>query len=75
MLAGDTKQCREAATNSGPRTQQTTLGNHFAASEERIPYSDRALEAAAIEWLVQNNQVCDMSSHLVNIANVLSCSV
>lgn len=74
MLAGDTKQRREAATNSGPRTQQTTLGNHFAASEERIPYSDRALEAA-IEWLVQNNQVCDMSSHLVNIANVMSCSV
>jgi hypothetical protein len=57
MLPGDTKQRREAATDTSHKTQQTTLANHFTVSEGVIPYSDRAFEAAAIEWLVQTNQV------------------
>ncbi len=60
MLAGDTKRRREAATDAGQQTQQTTLANHFPPAEVVIPYSDRALEAAAIEWLVQTNQVCSL---------------
>jgi hypothetical protein len=57
MLPGDTKQRREAATDTSHQTQQTTLANHFPPAEVVIPYSDRAFEAAAIEWLVQTNQV------------------
>jgi hypothetical protein len=57
MLPGDTKQRREAATDTSHQTLQTTLANHFPPAEVIIPYSDRALEGAAIEWLIQTNQV------------------
>jgi hypothetical protein len=57
MLPGDTKQRREAAMDICHKTQQTTLGKHFPANEGNVPYSDRAFEAAAIEWLIQTNQV------------------
>ena len=56
MLAGDTKQCREAAKDTGHQTQQMTLANHFPPYEVVTPYSDRVFEAAAIEWLIQTNQ-------------------
>jgi hypothetical protein len=68
MLVGDTKQHQEAM-DIGHKTQQMTLGSHFTASEGCVPYSDRALEAAAIEWLVQTNQVCLF--HLLNVFKVL----
>ena len=57
MLPGDTKQRREAATDTGHKTQQTMLTNHFTTEEQVTPCSESALEAAAIKWLVQNNQV------------------
>jgi hypothetical protein len=69
MLLGDTKQHREAAMDTGHKTQQTTLGNHFTASTGSVAYSDRAFEAAAIEWLVQTNQVCPI--HLPSVFNIL----
>lgn len=59
MLPEDTKQRKEAALDSASKTQQTSLGDHFSpADTEVIPYSDRAFEAATIEWLVSTNQVC-----------------
>ena len=59
MLLEDTKQRKEAALDSASKTQQTSLGDHFSPVDtEVILYSDRAFEAAAIEWLVNTNQVC-----------------
>ena len=57
MLAEDTKRRREAALDTSLKAQQTTLANHFPAAEVVIPYSDGALEAAAIAWLIRTNQV------------------
>ena len=62
MLPGDTKQCREATTDTGHGTQQSMLGNHFPHSEEVILYSDRVFEATAIKWLIQTNQVIYLCS-------------
>lgn len=58
MLPEDTKRRKEAAMDVAIKTQQTLLGDHFSPpDEEVIPYSNRAFEAAAIEWLVHTNQV------------------
>ena len=57
MLPEDAKQHKEAALDSATKTQQTVLGNHFGPPEDIIPYSNRAFEAAMIEWLVHTNQV------------------
>ena len=55
MLPEDAKQCREATINTN---QQTSLSNHFNTHEtELVPYNDKVFEAAAIEWLIQCNQV------------------
>ena len=58
MLPEDTKQRKEAALDSCTQTQQTAISDHFnAPREDIVPYSDRAFEAAAIEWLIDSNQV------------------
>ena len=54
MLPDDTKQRREASEVG----QQTALTEHFKEAEVTIPYSAKAFEDAAIEWLVHTNQVC-----------------
>ena len=59
MLPEDTRQRKEAALDSSMQTQQTAISDHFNAREEVVvPYSNRAFEAAAIEWLIDSNQVC-----------------
>jgi hypothetical protein len=59
MLPEDTRQRKDAASGSGEQTQQSALSDHFNANGTKaIPYSDKVFEAAAIEWLVQTNQVC-----------------
>jgi hypothetical protein len=58
MLPGDTKQRREAATDTSHQARQTSLANHFPPSEAVIPYSNQAFEAVAIGWLIRTNQVC-----------------
>ena len=62
MLPEDSKQRRGAVTD---KTQQLSLGDHFTPtrSEHTTPYSDQALEAAAIEWLIQTNQVHCLSTN------------
>ena len=58
MLPEDTRQRKEAALDSSMQTQQTVISDHFNTHKEVIvPYSDRAFEAAAIEWLIDSNQV------------------
>ncbi|KAF8258252.1 hypothetical protein EI94DRAFT_1623586, partial [Lactarius quietus] len=58
MLLEDTRRRKEAALDSAMKTQQKVLGDHFGPPEAVIPYSDRAFEAATIEWLVHTNQAC-----------------
>ena len=58
MLPEDTRQCKEAALDSSMQAQQTSISDHFNPLDKVvIPYSDRAFEAAAINWLVHTNQV------------------
>ena len=60
MLPEDTRQRKEAALDASMQAQQTTISDHFNPLDEVIiPYSDRAFEAAAIDWLVYTNQVRD----------------
>ena len=57
MLPEDTKRHKEAASDKALKTQQSVLSDHFGPPEEVIPYSERAFEAASIEWLIHTNQV------------------
>jgi hypothetical protein len=58
MLPEDAKQRKEAAMDKTLKAQQTVLSDHFSPPDaDIIPYSDRAFEAAAIEWLIHSNQV------------------
>ena len=60
MLPEDTRQRKEAALDSSMQAQQTSLSDHFhPLNEDIIPYSNQALEAAAIDWLIHTNQVCN----------------
>ena len=62
MLPEDTRQRKEAALDSSTQTQQTAISDHFNAQQEVIvPYSDRAFKAAAIDWLIDSNQVCTVT--------------
>ena len=64
MLPEDTKQRKEAALDKALKTQQSVLGDHFGPPEEVILYSERAFEAALIEWLVHTNQVFNLCRSL-----------
>jgi hypothetical protein len=58
MLPDDTRQRKEAALDSSVQTQQTVLSDHFTPNDAPVvPYSDKAFEMAAIDWLVHTNQV------------------
>jgi hypothetical protein len=55
--------------------KQPSITEHFGPEDREarlIPYSDKALETAALEWLIETNQVCTfyyfLSSVLTNIA-------
>jgi hypothetical protein len=56
MLPQDTKQRKSAAEKS----QQSAVTDHFSREDKDarpVPYSDSALETAALEWLIETNQV------------------
>ena len=57
MIPDDAKQHKEAELDKTLKAQQTILGDHFGLADEVIPYSEKAFEALAIEWLVYTNQV------------------
>lgn len=57
MIPDDAKQRKEAELDKTLKAQQTILGDHFGLADEVIPYSEKAFEALAIEWLVYTNQV------------------
>ena len=65
MLPEDTRQRKKAALDSSMQAQQTSISDHFNVIDDVIiPYSDRAFEAAVIDWLVHTNQVGNLFSSL-----------
>jgi hypothetical protein len=53
MLPEDTKKCKQIE-------KQMSVTDHFSPEDQDakpIPYSDKALETVALEWLVETNQV------------------
>ena len=60
MLPEDTKKrkCLE---------KQSSVTEHFGPEDRKarpIPYSDKDLETAALEWVIETNQVCGFSYFL-----------
>jgi len=58
MLPEDTKERRQALTDQTLR--QSVVDDHFkpATPEDKpTPYSDKLFKEAAIEWLIETNQV------------------
>ena len=54
MLPEDSKKRRAAAVET---VEQTTVDSHFKDVLKVQPYSDVLMKEAAIEWLIQTNQV------------------
>ena len=55
MLPEDAKQRKSLALD---KARQSSVTNHFGPEDARpIPYSDNAFRAAALEWLIEMNQV------------------
>ena len=64
MLPDDTKS-RKAAIKE--RLQQTQVNDHFEKAQPESkpePYSDGLFKEAAIQWLVETDQVCITLSFL-----------
>ena len=52
MLPEDAKMCKSA--------KQPSVVEHFGPEDQDvrpIPYSDKAFETAALEWVIETNQV------------------
>ncbi|KAH9038685.1 hypothetical protein EDB83DRAFT_2228515, partial [Lactarius deliciosus] len=63
MLPQDTKQRKCAETDL---SQQTSVTDHFGPEDPNarvIPYSDSALQTAALEWLIETNQPIQAFGH------------
>lgn len=63
MLPGDTKE-RKIAAAAESKTEQTHVDSHFRTlepGEKPVPYSDELFQEAAIQWLVETDQVCIVS--------------
>ena len=64
MLPEDTKKCKCIE-------KQPSVTEHFGPEDRdarRIPYRNKALETAALEWLIETNQV---STYYVFVCNIL----
>jgi len=60
MLPLDAKQRKKVLTDKGQLERQSSVTEHFAPEDpasKPIPYSDKALETASLEWLIETNQV------------------
>jgi hypothetical protein len=59
-LAEDSKQCKDDLDSS----HQTSLSEHFQQNDTPVvPYSAKAFEISAIEWIVHTNQVSFLYFH------------
>jgi len=60
MLPKDTLARRQAAVDEAARVQQGRVDHHFETAkpeDKPTPYSDELFHQAAIEWLIQTDQV------------------
>lgn len=59
MLPKDSLARRQAAVDEAARVQQGRVDQHFetAKAEDLKPYSDGLFREAAIQWLVETDQV------------------
>ena len=72
MLPEDAKQRKSLAID---KVQQSSVIDHFGPEDTRpIPYSDDAFKAAAIEWLIETNQVCPFLQYII-LLFILSCAL
>ena len=55
MLPDDAKARRQS---TGNQLQQTVLDGHLEERPVVIPYSDTLFQEAAIQWLIETDQVC-----------------
>jgi hypothetical protein len=58
MLPEDAKNRKHIATN---KARQSSVTEHFGPEDPKtkpIPFSNKAFEAIAFEWLIETNQVC-----------------
>ena len=61
MLPGDTKKHKTI-------NKQPSVTEHFGPKDrdvKMIPYSDKSLETASLEWMVKMNQVCHLLDRLL----------
>ena len=59
MIPKDTKARHEEATANAK--EQTQVNDHFHQvnpKDKPVPYSDELFKAAAIQWLIETDQVC-----------------
>lgn len=59
MLPEDTKKRKNL-------DKQPSVTEHFGPEDrdaKRIPYSDKSLETASLEWMIQTNQVRRLLDH------------
>ncbi|KAF8473761.1 hypothetical protein DFH94DRAFT_695826 [Russula ochroleuca] len=59
MLPQDTKEHKKAAIDKERGDRQLSVTEHFGPEDldtKSIPYSDKALETAVLEWLIETNQ-------------------
>ena len=64
MLPEDSKKRKALALDKNRLSQQSSVTDHFGPEDTNakpITYSDSAFKTAAIEWLIETNQV-----HLVH---------
>ena len=63
MLPDDSRACKQAAAGEAARVQQGRVDHHFETlkpEDKPVPYSDELFRDAAIQWLVETDQVCLM---------------
>jgi hypothetical protein len=60
MLPLDAKQRKKVLTDKDSLERQSSVTEHFGLEDpasKPIPYSDKALETASLEWLIETDQV------------------
>ena len=69
MLPEDTEARHKAVAEK--LLKQTSVNEHFkpaAPVEKPQPYSDELFKEAAIEWLIETNQVCCLNLLLTSLS-------
>ena len=64
MIPEDAKARRqEAMVNAKEQTQVDEHFHHVKPEDKPVPYSDQSFKDAAVQWLIETDQVCDVVKH------------